>query len=99
MDSLSINQFSAPKGEFAEPPQSSKPITASSFKLCPGFIAMVWNNPSQVLTEKAPTTTYKSSSSCTHVCQSQAWHKKHFGGSYFLSPLLRKQNNGMPIMQ
>ena len=41
MDSLSINQFSAPKGEFAEPPQSSKPITASSFELRPGFIAMV----------------------------------------------------------
>ena len=41
MDSLSINQFSAPKGEFVEPPQSSKPITASNFELCPGFIAMV----------------------------------------------------------
>ena len=41
MDSLSINQFSAPKGEFVEPPQSSKPITASSFELRPGFIAMV----------------------------------------------------------
>ena len=41
MDSLSINQFSAPKGEFVEPPQSSKPIIASSFELCPGFTAMV----------------------------------------------------------
>ena len=41
MDSHSIHQFSAPKGEFVEPPQSSKPITASSFELCPGFIAMV----------------------------------------------------------
>jgi len=41
MDSLSIHQFSAPKGEFVEPPQSSKPITASSFELRPGFIAMV----------------------------------------------------------
>jgi hypothetical protein len=28
------------KGEFVEPPQSSKPITASSFELRPGFIAM-----------------------------------------------------------
>jgi hypothetical protein len=42
MDSLSINQFSAPKGKFIEPPQSLKPITASSFELRPGFIAMVW---------------------------------------------------------
>ena len=41
MDSLSIHEFSAPKGEFLEPPQSSKPITASSFQLRPGFIAMV----------------------------------------------------------
>ena len=41
MDSISINQFSTPKGEFLEPPQSSKPITASSFELRPGFIAMV----------------------------------------------------------
>ena len=41
MDSLSINQFSAPKGEFLEPPKSSKPIIASGFELHPGFIAMV----------------------------------------------------------
>ena len=41
MDHLSIHQFSAPKGEFVEPPQLSKPITASSFELRPGFIAMV----------------------------------------------------------
>ena len=41
MDSLSINQFSAPKGEFLEPPKSSKPIIASGFELRPGFIAMV----------------------------------------------------------
>ena len=41
MDSLSIHEFSAPKGEFLEPPQSSKPITASSFELRLGFIAMV----------------------------------------------------------
>ena len=41
MDSLSINQFSAPKGKFLEPPKSSKPITASGFELRPGFIAMV----------------------------------------------------------
>ena len=41
MDSLSIHQFSAPKGEFLEPPKSSKPITALGFELRPGFIAMV----------------------------------------------------------
>ena len=41
MHYLSINQFSAPKGEFLEPPKSSKPIIASSFELRPGFIAMV----------------------------------------------------------
>ena len=41
MDSLYINKFSALKGEFLEPPQSSKPITASSFELRLGFIAMV----------------------------------------------------------
>ena len=29
---------------------------------------------------KIPTTTYESSSSCDHVCESQAWLKKHFGG-------------------
>ena len=41
MENLSIQNLSAPKGEFVEPPQSSKPITASSFELRPGFIAMV----------------------------------------------------------
>ena len=41
MDTLSINQFSAPKGEFLEPPKSSKPIIASGFELRSGFIAMV----------------------------------------------------------
>jgi hypothetical protein len=41
MDSLSIHEFSAPKDEFLESPQSSKPITTSSFELHPGFIAMV----------------------------------------------------------
>jgi hypothetical protein len=41
MDSTPIHKFSAPKGEFLEPPQSSKPITASSYELKLGFIAMV----------------------------------------------------------
>ena len=41
MDSTLIYKFSAPKGEFLEPPQSSKPITASNYELHPSFIAMV----------------------------------------------------------
>jgi len=45
MDTLSIHQLSAPSGEFLEPPQSSKPITASGFELRPGFIAMVREQP------------------------------------------------------
>jgi hypothetical protein len=41
MEQPSIHQLSAPKGEFLEPPQSLKKITASSYELYPGFIAMV----------------------------------------------------------
>jgi len=41
MEPKSIQHLAAPKGEFLEPPQSSKPITASSYELHPGFIAMV----------------------------------------------------------
>jgi len=41
VDSTPIHKFFAPKGEFLEPPQSSKPITTSSFELKPGLIAMV----------------------------------------------------------
>jgi len=41
MEQPTIQNLSAPKGEFIEPPQSSKPIIASSYKLCPGFVAMV----------------------------------------------------------
>ena len=36
-----IQNLSPPKGEFIEPLQSSKPIIASSYELCPSFIAMV----------------------------------------------------------
>jgi hypothetical protein len=39
-DFTPIHKFSAPKSEFLEPPQSSKPITPSSFELKPSFIAM-----------------------------------------------------------
>ena len=41
MEHTSIQKYSAPKGEFFEPPRSSKPITTSSYELRPGFIAMV----------------------------------------------------------
>jgi hypothetical protein len=41
MEHQSIHQLSAPKGEFLEPPQSSKPITALGYELHPSFIAMV----------------------------------------------------------
>jgi hypothetical protein len=41
MDFTPIHKFFAPKGEFLEPPQSSRPVTASSYELRPGFIAMV----------------------------------------------------------
>jgi hypothetical protein len=42
MEHISIQKLSAPKGEFLQPPQSSKPITSSGFELRPSFIAMVW---------------------------------------------------------
>ena len=41
MELPTIHNLSAPKGELIEIPQSSKPITASSYELCPGLIAMV----------------------------------------------------------
>ena len=40
MEQPTILNLFAPNGEFVEPPQSLKPITASSYKLRPGFIAM-----------------------------------------------------------
>ena len=40
MEQPIIQNLSVPKGKFVEPPQSSKPIIASSYELCPGFIAM-----------------------------------------------------------
>ena len=45
MESSTIYNLSAPKGEFVEPPQSSKPIIASGYELCPSFIAMVREQP------------------------------------------------------
>jgi hypothetical protein len=41
MEQPTIQNIFAPKGEFVEPPQSSKPITTSSYELRPSFIAMV----------------------------------------------------------
>ena len=41
MEQPTIQNLSAPKAEFIEPPQSSKPITTSSYTLHSGFIAMV----------------------------------------------------------
>jgi len=41
MEHNSIQNLSAPKCEFLEPPKSYKPITASGFEVHPGFIAMV----------------------------------------------------------
>ena len=41
MEHKTIHQLSAPKGEFLEPPQSLKPITASNYELHPSFIDMV----------------------------------------------------------
>ena len=41
MEHKTIHQLPAPKVEFLEPPQSSKPIIASSYELHLGVIAMV----------------------------------------------------------
>ena len=41
MEHISIQKLFAPKGEFLEPPKSSKPIATSGFELRPSFIAMV----------------------------------------------------------
>ena len=41
MEQPTIQNLSTPKGEFVEPPQSSKPITTSSYELRPGLVAMV----------------------------------------------------------
>ena len=41
MEQPTIQNISAPKGEFVEQPQSSKPIIASSYELHPGYVAMV----------------------------------------------------------
>jgi hypothetical protein len=45
MERTFIQKLSAPKGEFLEPPQSSKPITTSGYELHPGFNAMDQEQP------------------------------------------------------
>jgi hypothetical protein len=45
MEHTSIQNLSAPKDEFLEPPQSSKPITGFGFVLCPSFISMIRDQP------------------------------------------------------
>jgi hypothetical protein len=70
MDSIPIHKFLAPKGESLEPPQSSKPITASSYELCPGFIAMVWDQSFFEKEDENPYThlqEFEQLCSCLHI--------------------------------
>jgi hypothetical protein len=57
MEQPTIQNLSTPKGEFVEPPQSLKPIIASSYELHSGFVAMVRNKPSWGWITKTPTIT------------------------------------------
>ena len=41
MEQPSIQDLSAPTGEFLEPPPSEHPILSSGYELCPDLIAMV----------------------------------------------------------
>jgi hypothetical protein len=45
MEHISIQKLSTPKGEFLEPPESSKPITTSGYELRPDCRAMVREQP------------------------------------------------------
>jgi len=45
LEQPTIQNLSAPKVEFVEPPQSSKPIIASSYELCPSFRATTTLDP------------------------------------------------------
>ena len=57
MEQPTIQNLSAPKGEFVKPPQSSKPIIASSYEVCPGFIPMVREQTFLGLDFETPTIT------------------------------------------
>ena len=96
MEQPTILNLYAPKGEFIEPPQSSNPITASSYELRPSFIAMVREQAFLGLDYETPTITYGSLSSSMLARPFQACHQKHFGGSCFLSHLMSERNNGTP---
>ena len=41
MELQTIQNLSAPRGKFCEPPPSAKPILTPGYELHPGFIAMV----------------------------------------------------------
>ena len=96
MEQPTIQTLSSPKGEFMEPPQSLKPIIASSNELRPGFIAMVqeqaflgldYENPYHHLTE------FEQLCACLTILgmsQETLWWK------LFPFSLDEKQNNGMP---
>ena len=97
MENLSIQNLSAPKGEFVEPPQSSKPITASSFELRPGFVAMVREQTFLGLDNENPyhhLREFEQLCSCLSIA---GMAQKHFGGSCFLSLTMRGRDNGTPI--
>jgi hypothetical protein len=67
MEPISIQKLSAPKGQFLEPPQSSKPITASGYELHPGIIAMVREQTFPGFDDENPNSTCESSSNCAHA--------------------------------
>jgi hypothetical protein len=67
MEHKSVHQLSAPKGEFLEPPQSSKPITASSYELRPGFIAMIQEQAFLGLDHKTHIITFGNLSNSVHA--------------------------------
>jgi hypothetical protein len=54
MEPISIQKLSARKGEFLEPPQSSKHITTSGYELHPTFIAMAREQPFSGYDNKNP---------------------------------------------
>jgi hypothetical protein len=97
MENLSIHQLSTPKGEFLEPPKSSKTITASGYKFYPSFIAMA-PEPSQVLTTKIPTTTYESSSNLCSCLTIFGMAHETLRWKLFLSSLMAERNNGTHTM-
>ena len=95
MENLSIQILSAPKGEFVEPPQSSKPITASSFELLPGVIAMVQEQTFSGYDNENP---YHHLRKFEQLCSCLSIAGMAQETLCFLSPLLRERNNGTPIM-